>query len=107
MRNREAAPSALEVLYDQPPVAMLGGVFDAEEDGGNVEQPRVQFDLDPALSQQLEEAPLVLLPARFPLSVGVQEVPRRCEKRLGDVFRTAQLSEEKWKIAAFGEARKL
>ena len=102
----DAAPLPVQVLQNQAPVAVLGPGLAAQQYRGNVEQVPVQSLLDPAFPQQVQERPLVARPSAA-VSVGVEDLARRGEQGFVDVLRMAELSQEKRKVGATGEAGEL
>jgi hypothetical protein len=103
MDGLDAAPLAVQVLQDQAPVAVFGPGLAAQQHHGNVEEVSVQSFLDPTLAQEIQERALVGRPSTT-ISVGVEDLTRRGERGLVDVFRVAEPLQEEREVGATGEA---
>ena len=102
MDGPDAAPFLFQVLQGQAPVAMLRSGLTAQKHRRNVEEVPVQRLLDPTLSQEFEECPLVVPP--FPaFPVGVQELAGRNEQGFVNVLRAAELLQEEREVGAAGK----
>ena len=103
MDGLDAAPPAVQVLQDQAPVAVFGPGLAAQQHRGNIEEVSVQLFLDPTLAQEIQERTLVGRPTST-VSVGVEDLTRRGERGLVDVFRVAEPLQEEREVGATGEA---
>jgi hypothetical protein len=103
MDGLDAAPPAVQVLKHQAPVAVFGPGLAAQQHRGNVEEVSVQLFLDPTLAQEIQERTLVGRPTST-VSVGVEDLTRRGERGLVDVFRVAEPLQEEREVGATGEA---
>ena len=103
MDGPDAAPLPVQVLQDQAPVATLRSGLAAQQNRGNVEQVSIQRFLDAALLQEIQERPLVVGPSAA-VSVGVQDLACRGERRFVDVLRATKLLQEEREVGATGEA---
>jgi len=103
MDGLEAAPLAVQVFQDQAPVTVLRFCLAAQQHRGNVEEVSVQLFLDPTLAKEIQERALVGWPSTT-ISVGVEDLTRRGERRLVDVFRVAEPLQEEGEVGATGEA---
>src|SRR5215212_9824058 len=103
MDGLDAAPTGVQVLQDQAPVAVFGPGLAAQQHRGNVEEVSVQLFLDPTLAQEIQERTLVGRPTST-VSVGVEDLTRRGERGLVDVFRVAEPLQEEREVGATGEA---
>ena len=99
----------LEVLGDQPPVAVVGGVLAARgSDGPPGEIPRAELFLDLPLTHQAKEACLVLIPRHLlPLLELVEDVLGGSEQRRVLIIGSGDLAQEVREIVPLGEAGEL
>ena len=84
-------------------MAVFGPGLAAQQHRGNVEEVSVQVFLDPALAQEIQECTLVGRPTSA-VSVGIEDLARRGERGLVDVFRVAEPLQEEREVGATGEA---
>jgi hypothetical protein len=107
MDDVEASPVLLEVLQDEPAMAVLGCGLAAEQDRRHSEERGVKPLFDAACAHQGEELTLVVVPTAFLLPVGVQHGLFGRQQRLVDVLGVEQLAQEVGQVLALGEGSEL
>src|SRR5919199_2235930 len=103
----QVAPRVLEVGADEPPVAVIRRGFAAEKDGRHREESGADPLFDPPLGHELQEAPLVVLPAPLSFLVGVEHVLGRGKQGLVQILGAADLVQEEGKVVALGKPGQL
>ena len=106
MRRLHPAPLALEVLDDQPPMAVVWLVLAAEE-AALVDHVPGDRLVDSALLHQAQELGLVDRPGAAVLLVRVEDVGGGCELRDMHVVDLADFPKEEDQVVALAESRKL
>src|SRR5918911_4299080 len=103
----QVTPRILEVGADESPVAVIRRGFAAEKDRWHREEGRTDPLFDLPLGHELQEAPLVVLPAPLPFLVGVEHVLRRRQQGLVQILGAADLVQEEGKVVTLGKAGQL
>src|SRR5919202_6809003 len=107
MDRLQAAPCVLEVGADESPVAVIRRGFAAEKDRWHREESGADLLFDLPLGHELQEAPLVVLPAPLPFLVGVEHVLGRRQQGLMEILSAADLAQEEGKVVALGKPGQL
>ena len=100
-------PVVTEVLGDQATMALLCRVFTAQEHGARAKLLRVDPVFDLPKDHQVDEPLLVLRPTHLFVLIRLEQLLCRCQQWLVAIGRSAQLSEEPFKVVAFGKASEL
>src|SRR5919199_1049030 len=103
----QVAPCVLEVGADEPPVAVIRRGLAAEKDCRHSEERGADLLFDPPLGHELQEAPLVVLPAPLPFLVGAEHVLGRRQQGLVEILGTADLVQEEGKVVTLGKPGQL
>src|SRR5919199_4890862 len=103
----QVAPCVLEIGADEPPVAVVRRGLAAEKDRRHREESGADPLFDLPLSHELQEAPLVVLPAPLPFLVGVEHVLGRRQQGLVQILGAADLVQEEGKVLTLGKAGQL
>src|SRR5437868_5713017 len=107
MDRLQVAPRILEVGADEPPVAVIRRGFAAEKDRRHREESGADLLFDLPLGHELQEAPLVVLPAPLPFLVGVEHVLGRRQQGLVQILGAADLAQEEGEVVTLGKPGQL
>ena len=107
MYRLHIGPFALQVFDDESAVAVVGRRLAAQQGRRDIEQVGIEFGLDAALLDEVEEQRGVHVPASLLFFVGVEHLLRRREADFVQVLGPAQFLQEEGQIVPFGEGRQL
>src|SRR5919202_2667160 len=107
MDRLQVAPRVLEVGADEPPVAVVRRGLAAEKDRRHREKSGADPLFNPPLGHELQEAPLVVLPAPLPFLVGVEHDLGRRQQGLVQILGAADLVQEEGKVVTLGKPGQL
>src|SRR4051812_48483250 len=102
MDRLQVAPCVLEVGADESPVAVIRRGLAAEKDGWHREESGADLLFDLPLGHEMQEAPLVVLPAPLPFLVRVEHVLGRRQQGLVQIRGAADLVQEEGKVVTLG-----
>src|SRR5919201_3289236 len=103
----QVAPCILEVGADEPPVAALRRGLAAAKDRRHREESGADSLFDLPLGHELQEAPLVVLPAPLPFLVRIEHVLGRRKQGLVQILGAADLVQEEGKVVTLGKPGQL